>query len=269
MISSIGNNANTLSSVPANRNTDTLNRTLNQLSSGKRVNSAADDAAGSAIIQQFAAQIAGNGQAVRNLSDGISLTQVADGALSQLSDNAIDQRTLAVAAGNSTLSPEDRAALQAQSDALSQSSQDILKNTQFNGQQLLQGNGFTLQAGANANETIAIPGTSLNSLSSPSGTLDLSSPTSAGNAISALDNDVTSINSSRATLGAISNRLSASANNLLTSNENLSAAKSRIGDTDYASASSTLIQSQIRNQADLAVRAQANASAGQVLSLLR
>ncbi|KAF0812835.1 Flagellin [Andreprevotia sp. IGB-42] len=270
MLPAIGSNSgNTFSSVASTRNTDTQARTLNQLSSGKRVNSAADDAAGSAIIEQFAAQIAGNGQAVRNLSDGVSLVQVADGALSQVTDNSQRQRELAVAAGNSTLTNEDRAALQAESDSLSQSSQDILKTAQFNGQPLFQGSTFSFQAGANANDTIAVQAGGLDKLAGASGTLNLSSTTSASSALTSLDTDLTAIGRTRGDLGAVSKRLEAASNNLLTTNENLSAAKSRIGDTDYASASSTLIQSQIRNQADLATRAQANASASQVLSLLR
>ncbi|XZG71344.1 flagellin N-terminal helical domain-containing protein [Chitinibacteraceae bacterium HSL-7] len=269
MISPLGLNPLNSGANVSRTATDAIARNLNRLSSGQRINSAADDAAGSAIIQQFAAQIAGNAQAARNVSDGISLVQVTEGALSQLSDNAIEQRTLAVAAGNSTLSPSDRAALQAQADALSQSSQDILKNTQFNGQPVFQGQQFTLQVGANTNETLTVPGVALGALSGPAGKLDLSSPAAAGNALAALDTDIGTLSSTRGTLGAINNRLGSTASNLASSNVNLSAARSRIGDTDFASTTSQLTQSLILNQANLASRVQANASATQVLSLLR
>ncbi|GAB3267772.1 flagellin [Chitinimonas naiadis] len=246
-------------------------RTLNQLSSGKRINSAADDAAASAIVEQFAAQIVGSGQAVRNLSDGISVAQTADGVLSSVEDNTQRIRELTVQAGNSTLSVQDRAAIQDEVSALSQTNADSLRNANYNGQPLFQGGSQTFQAGPNANDQISISIGALagGSVGSATGVIDLSTPASATAALDQLDKDLNTLGSSRSSLGALNSRFEASINNLQTRSENLSAARSRIEDTDYAQAASQRAQEQIRNDAALAVQTQANASPRQVLSLLR
>ncbi|WP_034640585.1 flagellin [Chitinilyticum aquatile] len=247
-------------------------KTIASLSSGSRINRAADDAAGSAIIQQFAAQIAGNNQAARNLNDGISLAQTADGALSSLDENTQRLRELTVAAGNSTLSASDRAALQAEADAISQSNNDIVQNASFNGQPLLQGNSFTLQSGPNAGDQISFSSANLggsNGLASARGGVDLSSASAASQSIDRLDADLQLISEQRSNLGAIQSRLEAGVGNLQTTAINESAAKSRIGDTDYAAATSRLAQERIRSDAANAMQVQANAAPAQVLSLLR
>ena len=253
-------------------------KTLQSLSSGQRVNSATDDPAVAAIIQQFAAQIAGSDQAARNLNDGVSLTQVADGAIEQLSSNSNRLRELAVAAGNSTLSSQDRSALQAEADQLSQANNDIVQQTNFNGVSLLKGgNSLTFQSGANAegsNQTsLATPNLSAapanGGLFSLAGGVDLSSPTAATQSLSNLDADINTLSANRAQFGAASNAFAAEIDNLQTRSINLSAARSRSGDTDYAAATAQLAQQQIKSQANIAVQAQANASASQVLTLLR
>lgn len=245
---------------------------LQKLSSGSRINSAKDDAAGSAIIQQFAAQIAGSNQAVRNLSDGISLAQTTEGALNSISENTQRLRELTVAAGNSTLSASDRQALQAEADALSQSNNDIVRNTQFNGQAVLQGGQFTFQAGPNAGDQLSISNSALGGsagLNSVAGRVDLSSPAAATTSLQALDADVETISTQRANLGAFQSRLDSGIDNLQTTSINTAAARSRVADTDFAAETARLAQENIRTNASLAMQVQARANAGQVLSLLR
>ncbi|QKJ66975.1 flagellin FliC [Deefgea piscis] len=247
-------------------------KAMQSLSSGSRINSAKDDAAGSALIEQFAAQIAGSNQAVRNLNDGISLAQTAEGALSSISDNTDRLRELTVAAGNGTLSASDRQAMQAEADALSQSNADMVKNAQFNGQALLQGGSFNFQAGPNANDLLSLNNPTLNGangLASAAGSLDLSSASAANSSLSLLDRDIELISGQRAQLGAFQNRIDSGIQNLQTSALNLSAAKSRVADTDYAATTAQWTRDKVRNNANLAMQVQARANAGQVLSLLR
>lgn len=242
--------------------------TVGELSSARR-NPGADPAS-TAIIEQFAAQIAGSNQARANLNDGISLTQVADGALESVQDNTQRIRDLAVAAGNSTLSASDRSAMQEEVNQLSLSNDDIVQNTNFNGTPLLQGNSnLNFQSGANAGNQLSVGTPDLTRLNSLNGKVDLSSAAAASQSLSGLDSDLSSVSGARSDYGATSNRMTASAANLQVSAENLSAAKSRIADTDYASASASLVQQQIRAQASTAMLAQANSNPQQVLSLLR
>ncbi|QDQ26171.1 flagellin FliC [Chitinimonas arctica] len=270
MINTIGNSTVPGAQRDLSATENAKSRLLGQLSSGKRINSAADDPAGSAIVEQFAAQIVGSNQAARNLNDGISLAQTADGALETVQDNTQRIRELTVQAGNSTLSAADRSAIQGEVDTLSRSNSDTLRNANFNGQQLFQGGSQTFQAGPNANDQITV---SLNNLNSGAiagtGSIDLSSTTSATAALDSLDKDIDTLNSNRATLGALNSRFEASIKNLNSQSDNLSAAKSRIGDTDYAAATSRLVQENFRSQAELSVQVQANANSKQVLSLLR
>jgi flagellin len=245
-----------------------LSNTLSELSSAKR--STQTDPASTVLIEQFAAQIAGSNQARSNLNDGISLTQVADGALESLQENTQRIRELSIQAGNDTLNQQDRSALQAEANQLALSNSDIVKNSNFNGQSLLQGQGnLNFQAGANAGEQLSIRKPDLSQLNSSAGQINLSSAAAAGQALSRLDSDLSAVSSARSDFGAVSNRLTASVNNLQNRAENLSAAKSRIADTDYASSTANLAQQQIRTQANNAVQAQANAAPQQVLSLLK
>lgn len=278
MINSVNSNPTALSGQRTlNSTQQAQERQIEQLASGKRVNRAADDPAASAIIEQFAAQIAGSNQAARNLNDGISLAQTAEGALSTVTDNTQRIRELAVQAGNSTLSSSDRAAIQGEVDALSQASNSTLRNANFNGQALFQGNQLSIQAGPSANPSDRIS-LSLGNLSasaadgglnSSNGRIDLSSESSASSALEQIDADLNRLNEQRASLGALNSRFEASIANLQSGAENLSAARSRIADTDYAATASRLAQERIRNEAGLAVQTQANASPRQVLSLLR
>lgn len=250
--------------------------TLRSLASGQRINSAAENPAVAAIVQQFAAQIAGSNQAARNLNDGVSLTQVADGALGQLQANSGRLRELAVAAGNSTLSAADRGALQAEADQLVQANNDIVKQTNFNGNPLLQGGSpLGFQSGANAGQQTSLAAANLaappasGGLFSLAGGIDLSSAANATQTLGNLDSDLDTLASSRARFGAASNVFTAEIGNLQTRSDNLAAARSRSNDTDYAAATAQLAQQQILGQANIAVQSQANASASQVLGLLR
>lgn len=249
---------------------------LRSLASGQRINSAAENPAVAAIVQQFAAQIAGSDQAARNLNDGVSLTQVADGAIGQLQANSGRLRELAVAAGNSTLSAADRGALQAEADQLVQANNDIVKQTNFNGNPLLQGGSpLGFQSGANAGQQTSLAAANLaaapasGGLFSLAGGIDLSSAAKASQTLGNLDTDLDTLASSRASFGAASNAFTAEIGNLQTRADNLAAARSRSNDTDYAAASAQLAQQQILGQANIAVQSQANASASQVLGLLR
>ncbi|MBY0443896.1 MAG: flagellin FliC [Burkholderiales bacterium] len=242
--------------------------TLSELSSAKR--STQTDPASTVLIEQFAAQIAGSNQARSNLNDGVSLTQVADGALSTIQDNTQRIRELTVAAGNDTLSTQDRAAIVEESNQLSLANADIVQNTSFNGTSLLQGQGsLNFQAGANAGDQLSVSRPDLTKLNSSTGQINLSSAAAAGQSLSRLDSDLASVSSARSDYGAVSNRLTASAANLQNRSENLSAAKSQAADTDYAAATANLVQQQVRAQANTAALAQANAAPQQVLSLLR
>ncbi|QLI80373.1 flagellin FliC [Chitinibacter fontanus] len=269
----LNTNVTSLSAQRYTTNTqDAQARTLNALSSGKRINSAADDAAGSAIIERFAAQIIGNSQGIRNLNDAVSLSQTAEGAISSISDNTERIRELTVAAGNSTLSASDRQALQAEVNQLSQSNNDIIQNTQFNGMAILQGGSFNFQGGANSGQLQNLNTGNLagsGALASVAGQIDLSSVAAANTSLNALDQDLQRISNERSNLGAFQNGIEANINNLRVSIENQAAAKSRIADTDYAAQTANLAQESIRSQAGLAMQAQANASSKQVLSLLR
>ena len=249
---------------------------LRSLASGQRINSAAENPAVAAVVQQFAAQIAGSDQAARNLNDGVSLTQVADGAIGQLQANSGRLRELAVAAGNSTLSAADRGALQAEADQLVQANNDIVKQTNFNGNPLLQGGSpLGFQSGANAGQQTSLAAANLaaapasGGLFSLAGGIDLSSAAKASQTLGNLDTDLDTLASSRASFGAASNAFTAEIGNLQTRSDNLAAARSRSNDTDYAAASAQLAQQQILGQANIAVQSQANASASQVLGLLR
>lgn len=267
--------ASNLPALNAQRNLqssrDAQGLALGQLSSGKRLTSAAVDAAASAIVERFAAQITGSNQAARNLSDGISLAQTAEGALTSVGDNSQRIRELAVQAGNGTLNAQDRAALQSEADALSQASADTLASASFNGQALFQGNTLRFQAGPNAGNEINLALGDLSSgvVASAAGRVDLSSPAKAQQALGQIDADIGTLSSQRATLGAVISRFGASIDALRNSSENLSAAKSRIGDTDYAKTSADLAAANIRAQAGIAMQAQANAQPRGVLSLLR
>ena len=254
-----------IEAMDAHRNLEStqyaLSKSMQKLSSGLRINSAADDAAGAAISEKMTSQINGTDQAQRNTMDGISLVQTADGALNEMHSILQRVRELAVQAQNGTLSSSDQTAINSEVGQLTAELTRISSNTQFNGLNALSGT-FTLQVGANegAGNQIAF---SLSSISFSS-----IGSSNASNAISAIDNAITSVSDARSTLGAIQNRLEDTVDNLGVYQENISAAQSRIRDVDVAAETVNFTKLQILSQSGTAMLAQANSAPQGVLRLL-
>jgi len=254
-----------------NRNDSTTNKIFEQLSSGKKINSAKDNAAGLAIVEQFASQIMGANQGYKNLNDGISMAQTAEGFTNQISDLTQRARELAVQSSNGSLNDSDRAALQTEYSAIQGEVQRITDSAEFNGQALLNNNStMSFQADANTGDQIDVQTHDLqgqltgdNFFSS-----DISTAAGAQSAISSLDTSLTSVNTIRAEYGATISRFESAGENLLNKQINLEEAKSRILDTDYAQATSEKTKNMILNQAGIAVQGFSNMSQNQVMSLL-
>jgi flagellin len=245
-----------------------LQKSMEKLSSGLRINRAADDAAGLAISEKMRAQINGVAQAHQNSLDGISMVQTAEGALNEV--HAILQRVreLAVEYNNGTLSSADRAAITVEITQLSAEVARIVNTTQFNGIDLLSGaTPVTFQVGANAGETIVLSGANLGGTYFNSVFSGTFTPISAD--ITAIDNAVSAIADVRATFGAAQNRIEHTVSNLATYQENLSAAESRIRDVDMASEMVNFTKLQILSQSGTAMLAQANQLPQSVLKLLQ
>ncbi len=255
-----------------------LSMAMERLSSGLRVNSAKDDAAGLAIANGMTSQIRGMTVATRNANDGISLSQTAEAAMGVLTSTMQRMRDLAVqAANNGAVTSSDREKLQAEFQQLNDELSRIVRNTEFNGKKILNGSlstGVVFQVGAN---TAADNQISLD-IADLSTTLSFVTAASIGSnattsyvlsAINVIDTAIKDIDTSRAKLGAIQNRLMTTISNLQASVENQSAARSRIMDTDFAAETAALSRSQILRQAGTAMLAQANQKSQDVLSLLR
>lgn len=277
---SINSNLSALNNQAQLRQTEQAKKqVLAQLASGKGINSAADNAAGLAVAEGLRSQQLGDTQSIRNAYDGISLTQTADGALAQITQNSQRIEELAVQAGNGTLSADNRAALQKEVDQLTQANSQIIESTTYNGQPLFNGgNTATFQVGGQGTPEAQLSvtaadltsGTSkLNGYSSnanATGTIDLSNP---GAALSQIQSDLKQLGNYRADLGAAVNRFGSAIDNLTTSSINTEAARSRIQDADYAAASSELARQQILSNSSQAVQAQANLTPQYAISLLR
>jgi flagellin len=276
-----------IASLNAQRNLSTsqsqLAVTLQRLSSGLRVNSAKDDAAGLAVAQAFTAQIRGNDQAVRNANDGISLGQTAEGALGQIANNVQRIREIAVQAANGTISNTNRSQLQKEVDQLTQEISRIVSTTNFNGTELLSGSStLTFQVGADGTSTNQVSVTTTNLAQSGSaglftfnatltntGTIDVTTQANASAAISNLDSDISQVSTLRSTFGSVQNRFEAVISSLQNYVENLTASRSRIMDADFAAETANLTRGQILQQAGTAILSQANALPQTALSLLR
>ncbi|MCE8034523.1 flagellin FliC [Billgrantia tianxiuensis] len=246
---------------------------MQRLSSGLRINSAKDDPAGQAIANRMTAQIRGLNQAARNASDGISLVQTAEGALNQVNDNLQRIRELTVQAGNDTLSPSDLAAIQAEIDQRLDEIDRVGQQTGFNGVSVLGENrSLHIQVGANDGETIAISLQVVDRHSLGLGgfrVVDDGSSTTTESPLDALDEALKRVDRQRSQLGALHNRFEAVIDNIHSSVTNLSAARSRIMDADYAREVSNLVRAQILQQVGFAILAQANRQPELVLELLR
>ncbi len=252
-------------------------KALQRLSTGMRINSAADDAAGLAVSTRFRSQIRGLEQASRNANDGISVIQVAEGAMEQMTELLIRMRELGVQASNGSLTDDDRSFLHVEFTSLTEELDRISNVTSFNGTQLLDGSastGIAFQVGANntTNDRITISIANLDSATIASqdlGTQTISTQAGAQSSLDIIDSAIDGIAAQRADLGAVQNRLTVTIENLGTAVENLSASKARISDADIARETAELTKSQILVQAGLSVVAQANQSTQLALSLLQ
>jgi flagellin len=279
-----------LASLNAQRNLNasqmSLATSMQRLSSGLRVNSAKDDAAGLAIAERMNTQVRGMNVAVRNANDGISLAQTAEGALGKVADSLQRMRELAVQARNSTNSDADKVSLDKEFGELAKEVQRVLGGTTFNGKNILgaEAGSQSFQVGANTttDDTIDIVTTNLATaaaITTIAGTdntgagravIDSTADATAiGTVINDLDSALDVINSERATLGASQNRFEAVISNLQVSVESQSAARSRIMDADFAAETANLSRAQILQQAGNAMVAQANQQPQQVLQLLQ
>ena len=251
------------------KNTALAGSSMEKLSTGLRITKAGDDAAGLAVSEKMRAQIRGMEQAERNVQDGISMVQTAEGALEEAGNIAQRMRELGVQAGNDTLSAEDRTKVKEELTQLQDEMKKISEETKFNGKQLLNTAGtFTIQAGANS-ETRTIKTADLSSIANGLSTITISSSAQAQSFVENVDKALTSINDARSALGAMQNRLEYTANNLTTSTENLTAAESRIRDVDVAKEMVTLSKLNILNQASQAMVSQAKQQPESVSQLLR
>ena len=303
-------NTNVAAELTANalaRNQQLMSKSLERLSSGKRTNSASDDAAGLAIASRMTAQIKGLDQATRNANDAISMVQTADGAMAEVSTMLQRMRELTVQAANGTNTTAELSVLNTEFESLEAEIHSISTNTQWNGRNILDGALGTINfhVGANANQTVSITFADLNTdfgateasqagidgstasdldiftnlnvtaagTTSGDETIDLASQVITGNAQSTtlgyIDTAIARVNNHRATLGAMMNRLEFAADNLTNISTNTSTAKSRIMDTNYAEETSKLAKAQIIQQAAVAVLAQANQNQKLVMSLLQ
>jgi len=266
----INTNASAMRAQNASRMADAkLSMAMERLSSGKRINSAKDDAAGLAIATSMTSSIRGMGQAIRNANDGISLAQTADGALTEVTSMLQRVRELAVQSSSGTYSDDDRTNMQAEVTELTAQIGDIVSNTKFNGNAVFDTAAektFTIQTGSNSGDTVDVK---IAALDLGVDDLSIESSTDADAALTTVDDALKAVSTSRATLGASQSRLESVVNNLTQNVTNLSDARSRIEDTDFSAETSNLAKAQILNQAATAMLAQANQSQQGVLSLLR
>jgi flagellin len=246
---------------------------LQRLSSGLRVNSAKDDAAGLAISERLTAQVRGYNQAIRNAGDGISLAQTAEGGIEAITSSLQRMRELAVQAANYSNTDADRTAIQAEVSQLLSEVGRVAEQTKFNGNALLNGDfssGGNFQVGANASEVIAVGGIAdLDATALGINGINVSTQAGATTALGLLDTAITTVTTERAELGASINRFEQTINNLRVTVENITAARSRIQDADFASETASLTRLQILQQSGTAVLSQANAIPQGVLGLLR
>ena len=246
------------------RTNGALSTAMERLSSGLRINSAKDDAAGLAISQRMTAQINGMNQAVRNANDGISFAQTAEAALVEVTNALQRVRELAVQSANGTYTTSDRANLDAEAQQLLSEIGRISTQTEFNGATVFNGSDRSIQVGADAGQTITISAQA--ALTAIGG--DVASAGAASDMITSVDNMLDAVATRRANLGAAQSRLTSTVANLQNASEALSASRSRIQDADFAAETAQLTRSQILQQAGTAMLAQANQSPQSVLSLL-
>ncbi|OOB84511.1 flagellin, partial [Leclercia adecarboxylata] len=260
-----------------NKSQSSLGTAIERLSSGLRINSSKDDAAGQAIANRMTSQVKGMTQAARNANDGISLVQTAEGNLNEINTNLQRIRELAVQAANDTNGSSDLTSINTEITQRLSEIDRIANGANFNGKSLLNGSAGTLSiqvgAGTSANDSISITSSSL--INATSGTLSgtlstaITNSVTAQTVISSADAAIAKVDTARSNMGAIQNRFESTINNLNNSISNLSAAQSRIQDADYATEVSNMSRAQILQQAGTSVLSQANQVPQAMLSLLR
>lgn len=274
MAISIGSN---IASLSAQRNLASTQKSLgsnfSKLSSGMRIATAADDAAGLGISERLKAQVRGLNQASRNANDGISLLQTAEGAMNEIAGSLTRLRELAVQSANGTLGTQERGYINNEAAQLTQEIDRISAVTEFNGNNMLGADAgtFNLQVGTmnTGNDVISATTVAADSATLGVGGLDLSTQAGAQAAIDAIDTAIDTLSSNRATLGGVQNRLQVTITNLASASENNSAANSRIRDIDVAEETANMTRNQILSQAGVAILSQANQIPSAALSLLR
>lgn len=259
-----------------NKTSRSLNENMVKLSSGQRINSAKDDAAGLAISQSLTAQTASINQASRNSADAISSLQIAEGAMGEVANTLVRMRELSMQSASGQVSDGQRAFIHQEMDQLRQEVSRISEVTEFNGLSLLDGslsgsgNTLSFQVGIQntANDRIGVNIGTLSSTGLGINTMSFTSQTASQNALTKIDSAINSISVERANLGAKMNRLQITIDNLASANENLSAANSRIRDVDVGSEMGNMVSNQILAQAGSAMLSQANALPQIALSLI-
>jgi flagellin len=268
------NTAATRAANASNAASQMLSDSMQRLSTGKRINSAKDDAAGLAISNSMDAQIQGMQQGVRNANDGISMAQTGEGSLTEVTNMLQRVRELAVQSSSGTYEASDRTNMQSEVSSLQSQISSVLTNTNFNGNKLFSTTAgsnlsLTIQAGANSTDTVTLNSTAIDGTNISATALDVSTVANAQTTMANVDKALADVNATNASLGAGESQLQSAVNNLTSVSTNLSDAKSRIMDTDYSTETMAMAKAQILSQASTAMIAQANQSQQNVLSLLR
>ena len=247
------------------RNELAMNKSIEKLSSGLRINRAADDAAGLAVSEKMRSQIRGLDMAKKNAQDGISLVQTAEGAMNEIHDMLQRLRELTVQGTNGIYTATDQANIQAEADQLLAQIEDIAQKANFNGINLLNAAGdIELQVGINEDDRITITGVDVTTATLGVDGLDITNTDS----LELIDTAIDTVSTERATLGAVQNRLEHTMNSLMNAHENLSTAESRIRDVDMAKEMATYSKYQVLMQAGMSITAQANQKTNLVTKLL-
>ncbi|MEY2659070.1 MAG: Flagellin [Pseudomonadota bacterium] len=266
----VNTNVESLQAMQALRGTQRLmEKSMVALSTGQRINSAADDAAGMAISHKLTSQIRGLNQAVRNANDAISMLQTADGASGSISDMLVRMRELSVQSANGTYSSADQSAINAEFVDLRDELGRVISNTTWNGNHILNSSGSVVfQVGHTSADGLTVQFDNLSALSEISAVMAFSAASASG-VLSGIDDAIRVIDHQRASWGAVISRLGHAADNALNIALNTSASRSRIQDTDYAQTTAELARAQILQQAGTAMLSQANQRPAYVLALLR
>jgi len=273
---SINTNINAMTAnLHSNLSNQGVSNSLGKLSSGSQLGSAAYDASGLGIANQLSAQVSGLGQAIMNSNDSIGMIQVADGAMAGINDNMERIRVLTLQASNGTMSADDRAIIQTEIDSLLESSDDIAKQTSYNGIKLLDGTGgssgdgtFITQSGADSgnSQSLTIGDAQVSSLV---GAIDVTTDAGLASALDSIDSAMSSISDIRSELGASQNQLMSNIRNTSVTQINVASAESQIRDVDFAAESANFSQQNIMSQIGSFTQAQANASAANVTRLFQ